>query len=75
MFLDQMKTDAEVSGWKDLCKVNGKSQFIEYDRITIEVCQNNLKTYFKLDKTGDIKTSCKGTVIKADDSVHQAVNY
>jgi len=54
-----MKTHAEVSGWKDLCKINGKSLFNEYSRIMIAECQNNEKTYFKLENKGDIKTSCK----------------
>ena len=56
LFLDRMKTRAEVSGSKNLTKINGKSLFNEYGRITIEEFQNNVKIYFKLDNIGDINT-------------------
>jgi len=57
IFLDRLQTCAEVSGWKSICKVNGKSLFTEYGMISVEECKNSAKKYFALDKQCNIKTS------------------
>ena len=44
-----------------------------YSMITIEECQDNAKTYFKLDNKGNSR-QVKSTAITAEDGMHKAVN-
>ena len=40
-----------------ICKINGKSIFDEYGKITIEECMDNAKKYHVLESSGKLKES------------------
>ena len=59
MFIYLLKTCAEVSCWKNTCKINSNSPFTEYGMVTINKCMDNAVSYFELNAKGDVKKSQK----------------